>query len=360
MKFGIFNLMSLHDNPEGVAGVIRDTEIMVRLAEDVGFDISWFAEHHFSNYSVCVSPLLLGARLSGLTKRIKMGTAVIVLPLYHPLRVAQEVGLLDQMTDGRIAIGVGSGYQPYEFTRYGRDVAEKSDIFLEYWDILEQAWMEGHVHHEGKHIAIPETVITARPSRMPTLFTTASDPRIMQRLAVHDPIPFVTAGAAGTKKLYELHENVKKSWSAAGLDGKPMPFALQQYIHVTDSASEAIEAAERARKVARAVANLRNTALTFEGSFLKTPPLEGEPSLEVYRDNIIIGDPHHVAERMAAEIRRLNPVHYSCFFQFGDMPIARASRSLERFGHEVMPLLEAELGSLEAIGQPETLHSIAS
>jgi len=192
------------------------------------------------------------------------------------------------------------------------------------------------------------------------LFTTSSDPRILRRLAVHDAIPFVTAGAAGTTKLYELHENVRQCWSAAGLGAKPMPFALQQYIHVTDSASEAIEAAERARKVARAVAYLRNPNLDFDGPVLRTPPLEAESSLEGYRDQIIIGDPHHVASRMVAEIRRLEPVHYSCFFQFGDMPIARSSRSLERFGREVIPLLEAELGSLDKIGLPQTLHAKAS
>lgn len=360
MKFGIFNLMSLHDNPGGVGGIIRDTETMVQLADDIGFDVAWFAEHHFSNYSVCVSPLLLGARLSGLTKSIRMGTGVIVLPLYHPLRVAQEIGLLDQMTGGRIAIGVGSGYQPYEFDRYGHNVADKTSIFLEYWDVVEQAITKGHVRFEGKHISIPETVITARPSRMPELFVTASDPRVLKRLSIHDATPFATAGAAGTKRLYELADNLEKAWLAAGLGARRMPFALQQYIHVTDSASEALEAAERARKVARAVSYLRNPDLEFDGTHLRTPVPADEPSLETYRDNIIIGDPHHVARRVVAEIRRLNPVHYSCFFQFGDMPIARARRALERFGAEVIPLIEKEVGPLAGIGAAPELVSAAS
>ena len=81
-----------------------------------------------------------------------------------------------------------------------------------------------------------------------------------------------------------------------------------------------------------------------------SPPLPDEPQLETFRDNLVIGDAHHVAARMAEEIRRLRPVHYNCFFQFGDMPIERTRRSLERFGRDVLPLLEREVGPLAEIG----------
>jgi hypothetical protein len=78
--------------------------------------------------------------------------------------------------------------------------------------------------------------------------------------------------------------------------------------------------------------------------------MAGEPSLDTFRDNLLIGDASHVAARLIAEIRALRPVHYNCFFQFGDMPITRAARSLERFGAEVLPLVEAELGPLDRLG----------
>ena len=352
MDFGIFNLMSLRDNPGGVGGVIRDTEIMVRTAEDVGFATAWFAEHHFTNYSICVSPLMLAARMSGLAQKIKMGAAVVVLPLYHPMRVAQEIALLDQMTGGRAVLGIGSGYQPYEFIRYGHDVKEKNDIFLEYWEIVEQALTEGRVRFEGKYISVPETVVTARPVQkpLPQIYVTSVDPRILKRLAKFDPIPFMTAGANGTKRLYELAANGASAWAAAGLK-EPMPFALQQYIHVTDSKTEALEAADRARFVLRVGGALRDPDMAIEGTFIQEKPAPNEASLETYRDNVIIGDPHHVAERVVAEIRHLNPIHYNTFFQFGDMPIERSRRALERFGREVMPLIEKELGPLADIGR---------
>lgn len=350
MRFGLFCLMSIHDNPGGVAGVIRDAERLVQMADEIGFETAWFAEHHFSNYSISVSPLMMGARFSGLTRQIKMGTGVIVLPLYHPLRVAQEIALLDQMTEGRIAIGIGSGYQPYEFLRYGQDVTQKTEVFLEYWDVLEQALTTGVVEYSGKFITVPRTVITARlRGEMPQLYLTAADPRVLKRFDKFRPVSFATAGAAGTPKLYGLYDNLCDSWRAAKMQS-PMAFAPQQYIHVTDSREQALKVAEHARRVARGVVLLRETNLQFNGSHLVSREVPGEVPLEETIGNIICGDAHHVAERIVAEIHRMDPVHYSTFFNFGDMPIEWASGSLERFGKEVIPLIEKEVGPLNRFG----------
>ena len=358
MKFGLFNLMSYQDNPGGVGGIIANTRDMIALAEQIGFDIAWFAEHHFTNYSVSVSPLMMCAHMAGLTKTIRLGAGVVVLPLYHPMRVAQEIGLVDQLSDGRLVLGVGTGYQHYEFEHFNAPIDEKTEIFLEYWSILEQAMEHGEANLDGKYIKSEKTVFTVRPvaKKLPELFITTVAPRIMEPLCKRGATPFFTAGWRGSKTLFEMIDNGRKVWDQVGLAGKTMPVALQQYIHVTDSAQEALEAAERARFVGRMVAALRQPNVQTSGTFLKVGPLPDEPPLETFRDNLIIGDPHHVASRMAEEIRRLNPVHYNCFFQFGDMPIARALKSLERFGSEVLPLLEKEVGPLDRIGiHPSTV-----
>ncbi len=352
MHFGIFNLMGLRDNPGGVGGVIEDTRTMVKLAEEIGFEIAWFAEHHFTNYSVCISPLMMAAHMAGQTSRIRLGAGVVVLPLYHPMRVAQEIALLDQMSGGRAVLGVGTGYQAYEFDRYGADVARKTEIFLEYWSIVEQALTEGRAVFKGQHIAIPESVFTVRGVQkpLPPIYCTSPHPPILKAIAKWGGVPFITAGWRGTPALFGIAEMVREAWVKAGLDGPTMPVALQQYIHVTDSATEAMEAAERARYVGRMVHGLRSNVLTLDGSFVVADPIPDEPPLETFRDNLLIGDPHLVAEKLVAEIRRLNPQHYNGFFQFGDMPVARARRSLERFGAEVLPLVEREVGPLAAIG----------
>jgi alkanesulfonate monooxygenase SsuD/methylene tetrahydromethanopterin reductase-like flavin-dependent oxidoreductase (luciferase family) len=353
MNFGLFNLMTLRDHPRGVAGVVEDTRTMVKLAEDIGFSIAWFAEHHFTNYSVSVSPLMMASHMAGITKRIRLGAGVVVLPLYHPLRVAQEIALLDQQSGGRAVLGVGTGYQKYEFERFGLSVDQKTEIFLEYWQVVEKALTEGRVKFDGKHVSVPETVFTVRPLQrpMPEVFVTSPHPEILRRVARWGGTPFITAGWRGSPALLEIAGQVQKSWSASGLDPAAMPIAVQQYIHVTDNRSEALEAAERARYIARMVAALRESDVTLDGSSIVPPPLQNEPPLETFIDNLIIGDPHHVAERIVDEIKHLRPVHYNAFFQFGDMPIARARRSLERFGAEVLPLVERAIGPLERIGR---------
>ncbi|MFK8250624.1 LLM class flavin-dependent oxidoreductase [Ancylobacter terrae] len=352
MHFGIFNLMGLRDNPGGIAGVIDDTRTMVTLAEEVGFEIAWFAEHHFTNYSVSVSPLMMAAHMASLTSRIKLGAGVVVLPLYHPMRVAQEIALLDQMSGGRAVLGVGTGYQAYEFERYGASVAKKTETFLEYWAVVEQALSEGRAEYKGEFVEVPPSVFTVRPVQkpMPPVYCTSPHPPILKALAKWGGAPFITAGWRGTEALFGIAEQVRAAWVKGGLDGPSMPVALQQYIHVTDSAGEALEAAERARYVGRMVHGLRSNVLTLDGSFVVPDPIPDEPPLETFRDNLLIGDPHLVAQKLVAEIRRLNPFHYNCFFQFGDMPVARARRSLERFAAEVLPLVEREVGPLAAIG----------
>ncbi|MBB4038441.1 alkanesulfonate monooxygenase SsuD/methylene tetrahydromethanopterin reductase-like flavin-dependent oxidoreductase (luciferase family) [Microvirga flocculans] len=352
MSLGIFNLMTLRDHPDGVAGVIADTREMVSLAEEIGFETAWFAEHHFTNYSVSVSPLMMAAHMAGYTKRIKLGAGVVVLPLYHPLRVAQEIALLDQQTDGRAVLGVGTGYQKYEFERFGADVDAKTDVFLEYWSVVEQALVEGRVEFAGRYIQVPDTVFTLRPVQkpLPPVFVTSPHPQILSRLAKWGGVPFITAGWRGSPALPGVAEQVRKSWVAGGLDPERMPLAIQQYIHVTDSREEAREAGERARYVARLVLALRESSIDLSGSLIDAPPLPDEPPVETFVGNLIIGDVQHVAERIVAEFRKLRPVHYNCFFQFGGMPIARARRSLERFGAEVLPLVEREVGPLRRSG----------
>jgi alkanesulfonate monooxygenase SsuD/methylene tetrahydromethanopterin reductase-like flavin-dependent oxidoreductase (luciferase family) len=282
-----------------------------------------------------------------------------VLPLYHPMRVAQEIALLDQLSDGRAMLGVGTGYQPYEFDRYNVTVENKTDIFLEYWDVVEQILTEGRAQYQGQHLSVPETTFLLKPRHniLSELFLTTSDARVLGRLGHLDPIPFITTGWRGTPALMAEGPAMLKRW--AEILGRPSsPIAVQQYIHVTDSAADGLIAAEHALSVGRIAGHLRATEPKLNGSMLDAPPLPNEPPLETVRDqNIIVGDPHYVAERIVREIKALNPYHYSTFFQFGDLSIQLARRSLERFGAEVMPLIEKEVGPLDRIGLRKPFHA---
>ncbi|WP_158782999.1 LLM class flavin-dependent oxidoreductase [Pantoea sp. BAV 3049] len=347
MRLGLFNLMSFKDNAGGLQGVIRDTREMIQVAEAIGFETAWFAEHHFTNYSISVSPLMMAAHMAGHTSRIRLGTAVIVLPLYQPMRVAQEIALVDRLTEGRLVLGIGSGYQAWEFDRYGLDVEARTEQLLAHWQFVSDALTAGKTLSASRSGAplYTDFLLDTLQQPLPPLYVTSTNPAVLKAFEPWQATPFMTAGYRGTHKLRQMVRDARAGWQEAGLNGD-MPVAVQQYIHVTDSRSEAREAAGRAMFVARMIAALQgNTKVTGE-AFIEAPPFAGEPSLDQVCDNLMFGDAETVAERIISEVREIRPSHYNCFFQFGDMPLAKARRSLELFGERVVPLLEAHLGKI--------------
>ena len=119
MKFGIFHLMPRRRAEKAVPEIYADTVEQTRVAEELGFEIAWFAEHHFSNYSVMPSPLSIIHYMAPQTSRIKLGPAVIVAPLYEPMRLIEDISVADVLSDGRLILGFGCGYQQYEFHKFG-------------------------------------------------------------------------------------------------------------------------------------------------------------------------------------------------------------------------------------------------
>src|SRR5438552_2649519 len=135
MKFGIDHLFSWRgDQPQ--AEVIREALAQTVLAEEMGFDSCWLAEHHFSNYGLVGGILTMAAAMAQATRRIRIGLAVSVLPLNHPIRFAEDAALVDILSNGRLDVGVGRGYQPSEFAQFGIPLEEALERFQECLQIL--------------------------------------------------------------------------------------------------------------------------------------------------------------------------------------------------------------------------------
>ena len=123
MEFGTFLLMQSPSAAAPGAVYQRGVEI-TQAAEELGFGNMWLAEHHFSTYGYLSRPLMYALHLAAKTRRIRVGTAVIVMPLHHPLVVAEEIATADLLSGGRLDVGLGRGYQRYEFERLGLDLAD--------------------------------------------------------------------------------------------------------------------------------------------------------------------------------------------------------------------------------------------
>ena len=355
MQFGYFNLMQVRDPAKPPKAAFQECLAQVKLAEDIGFEMAWFAEHHFSTYSVCASPMVMAAWVAGQTKKIKLAPGVLLLPLYDPVRLIQEVGMVDLMSDGRFVLGIGTGYQPYEFERFNVNLKEGGDRFVEFLDMMEQALTTGQFSYKGKYYSYPETRIATRPERrLPEDYIAGvlNHPVIRKHIAERNYVPLLAPAwnpiTLVEKQLEDYHEVAR----SVGVPAEKFPFSVMRFVHVTDSKDDARAAAENFRFSTRAAVALRNNYGEFDGVTPRDIPAKDEPSIDQIVANCIIGDPHTCAEKIVAEAKKLNPIHYACFMQAGFMSHQMASRSLERFGAEVLPLVRKALPNLDKIGAP--------
>lgn len=355
MHFGLFNLMTQRDRAQTPREIIANVVDHVKVAEQIGFEIAWFAEHHFSNYCLCPSPLTMCVYMAPQTTRIKLGPAVIVAPLYEHVRMLEEISLADQVSDGRVVLGFGAGYQEYEFHKFGVDLKQSRGIFLETLDFVEAFFAGDPVEFNGTHIKFPKTHFSVRPlQRRPEIYVAGmpTDPETQGRAMRRGYIPFFTTGWNTLDAIADTREKTRALHVAAGGAPGAAPFAMQRYMFVTDDRDEALRAAEGARYIRRVALSMRNKYGELDGAFLKEIPAPDEPPLEVVADRMLVGSAERVAERLALEIERLQPTHISGFMAIPGIPQRRVLKSMEDFGAKVMPLLTKRFGDLSKVGVP--------
>ena len=167
MEFGIFDQL-----PRGTGQTsgnrYREFIEQCTLADTAGFDSVWMAEYHFNpRFSVMPSPLLVGAAVAKCTSNISIGTAVNLLPLHHPVRLAEEVATLDIISDGRVLFGVGRGSNPEHYSGLSVDVDEARPRFLEGLQVVKASWADENVSHKGQYYDIQDLAVEPKPIQKP-------------------------------------------------------------------------------------------------------------------------------------------------------------------------------------------------
>jgi len=350
MHFGLFSLMTQRDKSKPAGEIYRETVEHVKLAEQIGMEIGWFAEHHFSNYCLCPSPLAMVNFLAGQTSRIKLGPAVIVAPLYEPIRLAEDIGMADQMSDGRLVLGFGTGYQAYEFHKFGRDLKQARETLFDVLDFVDAYFTRDEFSYQGKTVDLPQTAFSVRPAQSrPDIYVAGmgKDIEAQKRAVERGYTSFFTTGWNDVEAIRGVRDGLADTWEKVGGEVASMPFAIQRYIFVTDDQEDARKAADGARYIRRIAMSMRGGYGELDGAFLKEIPAEDEPPLDEIVSRLPIGDPETVAERLARDIEVLGPNHISCFMAIPGLAQGKILRSMERFGTEVVPLLEKRFGPLE-------------
>jgi alkanesulfonate monooxygenase SsuD/methylene tetrahydromethanopterin reductase-like flavin-dependent oxidoreductase (luciferase family) len=340
MEFGTFLLMQSPSMRSSQEIFSRGVDI-AQAAETLGFRNIWLAEHHFSTYGYLSRPVQLATYIAAKTTRLRVGTAVIVVPLHHPLVVAEEIATLDLLSGGRADVGLGRGYQHYEFERFGLELEGSRARWEEQVDIILKALGGEPFSYDGKYYKIPETMVFPQPVQTPRppIWITAQSPESVEA-AVRRGFNLLTGGfgipierTAEFRKLFDrMVDEVKPD--------HPLLVGVQRAVYVTDSEADARAAAEQARWNMRVTLSLRNHRERVERGRAIAVPGEKEPDTDDLLDRfLVIGTP----DTCIRQIRRIRDLvgisHFNCSFWFGDLEHAQVMRSMELFAREVMPAL---------------------
>ncbi|MGI9612829.1 MAG: LLM class flavin-dependent oxidoreductase [Acidimicrobiales bacterium] len=338
MRFETFHLLSTPEMEPGV-DVYRYTMDQIQLADAAGFETSWFAEHHFSNYGLCPNPFLPIVKAAAITERIRFGQAITVLPIWHPVRLVEDINVTDILCEGRLNVGFGRGYQPAEFAALGVDIAESKSMFDEAVQLMTKAWTEEDFTFAGEHWKVPDPLtILPKPLQAPhpPLFIAASSPTTFVK-AAEEGYSVLSSGAGLTlEQVGNAYDQFANALDDLGQPRDSREFHSLRFVHVADTDEAAARHIATSRWNGRVAAALRNGADNIERGWATDVASPGEPDDETWAARLVFGSPETVIE-LLKQLEANGVTHVICHFDFASMKQDEIMRSMELFTEAVMP-----------------------
>ena len=289
MKFGILQFFSWPERRVPLPTVYQRALQRIEIMDQTGYDAVWLTEHHFSDYSVCPSIPVMGTYAAARTKNLRIGAGVTLAAFYHPLRLAEEIALLDLLSGGRVNWGAGRGFDAREFRTFNVPMQESYARFREVIDIVVRAWTSERLAYTGKYFSFEDVEVLPKPLQQPhpPMWVAAASPDAIDWAASvgHSILmdPHSTHAELGEKKKLYRQKLTEYGYSFAGRD---IPMARLLAVAPTDA-----EAAEVARQGA--------TWLLKTYVDPKMFGVIGDP-VQRYVDAVVIhGTPERVTEQLA-------------------------------------------------------------
>lgn len=322
------------DVPPEVATAVYDTGIAHwQHIERLGFEGIFFSEHHFG-VSYSPSPNLLIAAIARSTERLRLGTMGMVLPLYQPWRVLEEIGILDHLTGGRLEIGCASGV-PQELIQIGMAAEENRVRFNEALAILD-AWLDHPViSHHGQYWKFDNLRVVPRPLQQPappkwtTVVSTASAIKSAARRSK------ICTAFESVARIREIFDAYRDEADRVGFICGSEQLAIRRNVSVAQSDEQAREASQRAMNMTRAML-AADPRVSRNAPFLLDAPKTGL-GFSVHADEFIAGTPAQVAEQIIEQCRACGAGHIVAIL--GRAVDARRAEAEKLFGEEVIPVL---------------------
>ena len=334
MKFGIFDHMDRGTVPLGEQYASRLA--LIEAYERHGFHMYHLAEHHSTPLGMAPSPSVFLSAVAQRTKRLRFGPLVYTLPMYHPLRAAEEICMLDHLSRGRLEFGVGRGISAHELTYYGVDPEEAQARYVEAFAIIMMALTTGTVSYEGKFYTFRDVPIELDTVQKPhpPLWYGVSSAEAVPWVAKHGINVVCNVPAARAK---EIVARYRVEWAAAGNPLEAMPLVgMNRHIVIAESDAEATAIARRA---------YRHWYDNFFCLFRKhntRPPFALYPETFEELEQMglgVAGSPDKVRDVLVAQVAEAGVNYLVCRLAFGDLSLAELMRSTELYARAAMPAL---------------------
>ena len=332
LEFGIFDHLDRNDLP------LRDyyeQRLKVMEAFDRGgFYAYHVAEHHFTPLGMASSPSILLSAVAQRTKRLRFGPLVYILPLSHPLRVLEEICMLDQMSNGRLEVGFGRGVSPYEIGYFGVEAQRSSKIYTESYQIILQGLQSRQINFEGEVFQLKDVPVAMECVQKP-------HPPVWYGLSHPDAVPWAAQNGVNivcngrADPVRAITDRYRAEWQRSHPAGGAAPLmGLGRHIMVGETAKEAYEIGRRAFGVwYQSLMYLWRA----HGNPLASYPIPEDFAQAVKAGVVIVGTPDEVTDGLKREIAVSGVNYVLTRFAYGDLSHAESVHALELFVAKVMP-----------------------
>jgi len=326
MKLGLSPLQGTESFEE----TIRECE----RAETAGFDSVWLGEHH-NNPVLYPAPLVGLAAIAARTSRVSLGTGVLLLPLYHPMCVAEESAMVDMISGGRLILGIGAGYAPEEFAAFGLSVKQRGSRLDEGAALLRRLWTETGVTHHGRYYHVEGATVGPKSAQRPAppiWFGAWTTPAIQRAARLGDA--WLGGPSATLSELLSCVESYRNACTETGKE--PGTIAAFRYVFVAPNTEQAVESAGDSF-----IQAYENMYFRWPHPVIKRP--SGRLTIESLAQNrIILGDPETCIREITHFRQKLGLDHLICRFSVPGISRKASMASLDLFAQEIMPALRAE------------------
>ncbi|HUY37686.1 MAG TPA: LLM class flavin-dependent oxidoreductase [Candidatus Binataceae bacterium] len=351
MKVGGAVIFQNPMNARSDRDVYRDDLRIGDLYEPLGFDSIWSVEHHFDDYTMCPDVLQFLSYYAGRTKNVQLGSMVVVVPWHDPIRVAEQVSVVDHQSGGRMILGLGRGLARIEYDGFRLEMGESRERFIEYSSAILEALERGYMEFDGTYLKQPRRDIRPKPfkSFKGRTYAAAVSPesaRIMAKLGIGILIIPQKPWEAVAQELAE-YRTIYKQVNG----GEPLPTIAAGWTFCDKNRDRAREMAvkyiggywQTALRHYEMASDHFGKAKGYEYYALASKALQGDnkdASIEYFLNLQVWGTPEDCFNKIDEIRKKVNADHYTGVFSYAGMPIDDAEKSLRLFAAEVMPELK--------------------